>query len=145
MFKENGEIEFAELDDNDRTLVERTKALIRERKSRISTVSAGVRTSKGTEYFGLDVDSELSTEGMCAEFSAIGAMVTGGERNLHTIVAVCHDGGEKYSVIPPCGRCRELLKIFGNPNVIVPLGRNTSDLKKVELSDLLPLDWSSRL
>jgi cytidine deaminase len=140
------QLQFSELDSNDKRLVEETKMLLKEHKSALSSVSAGLRTDRGNEYFGLDVEPEnLSTVGICAEFSAIGTMVTNGEKNIDTIVAVCYKGGYKYHVLAPCGKCREFAKIFGNPYFIVRAGRKATDLKKLKLSDLMPLDWNSRL
>jgi len=62
-------------------------------------------------------------------------MVTEGGTKIEAIVAVClHDDG--WSVLPPCGKCRQFISEFGNPYVIVEVG---GELKKVRLSELYPL------
>ena len=70
---------------------------------------------------------------MCAEYAAIGAMVTAGSNRIQAMVAV---NGKKNSVLPPCGKCRQLISEFGDPYVIVKVG---AKLVKAKLSQLYPL------
>jgi cytidine deaminase len=61
-------------------------------------------------------------------------MVSEGEEEIETIVAVSHkDGGY---VLPPCGKCRQFISEFGNPYVIIQL---EGEIKKIRLSELYPL------
>jgi len=136
-------LELVELTSTDKQLVKDATQLLRDKKSEISSVSAGLFTNKGQKYFGLDVELENSTVGICAEYSAIGAMVSKGERNIETVVAIYYKGKNRYCVLPPCGKCREFLKAFGNPYVIVQVGREARKPMKVKLSELLPLDWAN--
>ena len=129
------------LDKEDRDLVEKTRRLLERRASEISGVSAGLMTARGTEYFGLCIDLKTATLGMCAEFSAIGTMVTGGERKIRTIVAVTDKGSGRFAILPPCGKCRDFIRGFGNPYVIIQVGRDISDSRKVRLSELIPFPW----
>jgi len=70
---------------------------------------------------------------MCAEYAAIGTMVSEGERRIDTIVAV---NGHKHAILPPCGKCRQMISEFGDPYVILKLrGR----LIKAKLSQLYPI------
>jgi cytidine deaminase len=57
-------------------LVEKATELLKKRQSSISSVSAGLRTPGGKEYYGVCIDLENSTTGMCAEHSAIGMIVS---------------------------------------------------------------------
>jgi len=60
-------------------------------------------------------------------------MVTGGATHIDTIVTV---NGKKHVILPPCGKCRQLIGEFGNPYIILKLhGR----LVKVKLADLYPM------
>jgi cytidine deaminase len=134
-------MKFVELNEDDQSLVERTQLLLKKRISKISGVSAGLRTNKGNEYFGLCVDAETATVGMCAEFSAIGTMVTNGERSISTLVAVTGRRKGGYAILPPCGKCRDLARAFGNPFVILQVGKDISESKKVRLLELTPFPW----
>ncbi len=135
---------FVDLSSEDKKLVAKATTLLRKRESEISSVSAGLRTRRSREYYGVSVDPDGTTAGMCAEFSAIGAMVSDGERSIEAIVAISRRG-RAYRVLPPCGKCRELARGFGNPYVIVERpGSKRESLTKIKLSELMPIDWSSR-
>jgi cytidine deaminase len=54
----------------------------------------------------------------CAEHAAVGAMFSEGAFEILAIVAV---SGKKNVALPPCGKCMELLREFGNPYVILKL------------------------
>ena len=135
-------MELRKLNEDDRELVEKTTSLIRRRHSDISGVSAGVRTSRGSEFYGLCVDAKTSTVGMCAEFGAIGSMLTNGESRIRTMVAINYKGKDRYRILPPCGKCRDLAREFGDPYVILQEGRNFGEQRKVRLSELVPAPWN---
>ena len=71
-------------------------------------------------------------------------MVSDGRRDLDTIVAIWQNEYEQHFVLPPCGRCRELISDFNsNAMVIVSVYNHCEDsinnLCKVMVKDLLPL------
>jgi len=66
-------------------------------------------------------------------------MVTNGEKKIATIVAVTVGSEPKFHVLPPCGKCRELIRAFGNPYVIIQTGKENNDLGKIKLGELIPL------
>src|SRR5690242_5350009 len=70
----------------------------------VGGVGAALLTPSGNIYKGVCIDT-ASSLGFCAEHAAAGAMVTAGESRIVAMVAVERDG----SVVPPCGRCRELV------------------------------------
>ena len=78
----------------------------------------------------MDISSGI---GFCAEHAAIAAMITAGESRIAKIVAVW---GED-TVLPPCGRCRELMYEIDAANLEsteVILGED----RIVKLKELLP-------
>jgi len=82
--------------------------------------------------------------GSCAEHAAVAAMVTAREYQVAAIVAVWRDEEERLFVLPPCGRCRELLRQIDRRNLDsdVVLGRDTV----LKLRELLPYhQWPSPL
>jgi len=73
------------------------------------------------------------TGGPCAELVVLGAAAAQGAGELDTIVAV---GDRDRGVVPPCGRCRQvLLDYFPALKVIVGGGES---LRTVVITDLLP-------
>src|SRR5512134_623105 len=95
-------------------------------------VACALLSSAGNLYLGVCIDIS-SGIGFCAEHSAIAAMITAGESRIAKIVAIW---GEN-TVLPPCGRCRELMYQIDETNLDstdVILGESTV----VKLRDLLP-------
>ncbi|WP_223731286.1 cytidine deaminase family protein, partial [Streptomyces purpurogeneiscleroticus] len=68
------------------------------------TVAAAARTADGRIVTGLNVYH--FTGGPCAELVVMGAAAAQGAYDLRQIVAVADEG---RGIIPPCGRCRQVL------------------------------------
>ena len=131
---------FFDLEKPDLELVEKAKDLIAKRKSKWSSVASVLRTRSGKIFEGVNIEIECSAPcSICAEYAAIGTMVTEGEHKIETIVACSYKNGGY--VLPPCGKCRQFICEFGNPRVIVQVGQK---LKKVKLSELYPLPVASK-
>lgn len=97
-------------------------------------VAAALVTEKGNIYRGVCIDTACSL-GFCAEHAAVAAMLTAGEDRVEAIVAVDWD----KKVMPPCGRCRELLMQLGNPEARVFM---PPDHAAVPVKELLPHYWA---
>lgn len=97
-------------------------------------VAAALVTEKGNIYRGVCIDTACSL-GFCAEHAAVAAMLTAGEDRVEAIVAVDWD----KKVMPPCGRCRELLMQLGNPEARVFM---PPDNAAVPVKELLPHYWA---
>ncbi|GGJ27797.1 cytidine deaminase family protein [Streptomyces brasiliensis] len=95
------------------------------------TVAAAARTGDGRIVTAVNVYH--FTGGPCAELVLIGTAAAQGAYDLVTIVAV---GDRERGVVPPCGRCRQvLLDYFPTVKVIV----GTADrARAVPVTDLLP-------
>ncbi|WP_418952614.1 cytidine deaminase family protein [Streptomyces pyridomyceticus] len=95
------------------------------------TVAAAGRNADGRIVTALN--AYHFTGGPCAELVLIGAAAGQGAYELTTVVAV---GDGERGVIPPCGRCRQvLLDYFPEVRIIVGHG---SELRTVRVLDLLP-------
>jgi len=97
------------------------------------TVGAALLTAKGNVYTGIDIDVACGI-GFCAEHSAIAEMLKDRETQIEMIVAT-----NSESIIPPCGRCRELMFQIDckNLNTKVYLSKE----KYMTLDELLPNRW----
>ena len=118
----------------DQVLIDRASELARRRLSERTSVAAALRTKDNQVFQGVNLEVSGSAPcSFCAEYAAVGAMVSEGAFEISTIVAV---SGKKHVVLPPCGKCRQLLREFGNPFVILQLrGRHV----RVRLADLYPV------
>jgi cytidine deaminase len=120
-------------------MIEKAKSVLKPRElargNRAGDVACALLSSNGNLYLGVCIDIN-SGIGFCAEHSAIAAMLTAGESGISKIIAVC----EENTVLPPCGRCRELMYGIDKANLEstdVILGEN----KAVKLRELLPHPW----
>ena len=118
----------------DQLLIERASELARRRMSERTSVAAVLKTKDKRVFQGVNIEVSGSAPcSFCAEYAAVGAMVSEGAFEILTIVAV---SGKKIVVLPPCGKCMQLLREFGNPYVILKLrGRHA----KVRLAELYPV------
>ena len=102
-------------------------------------VGAALRAPSGAIYAGANVENAAFPQGQCAEASAIGALVSAGEREIVAVAVVA----EKVDVCPPCGGCRQRLSEFGKPYTPVHLGRPGDLHQTVTLAELLPLSFGA--
>jgi purine nucleotide phosphorylase/homotetrameric cytidine deaminase len=103
-------------------------------------VGAALRAASGRIYAGCNVENAAFPQGQCAEASAIGAMVTAGEREIVAIAVV--GGGD--GLCTPCGGCRQRLVEFAGPETPVHLCCPEGLRQTVTLGELLPLAFSGR-
>ena len=97
-------------------------------------VGAALLTAAGNIYTGVCIDTACGL-GFCAEHAAIAEMLKHRESEIKMIAAVNTDG----KVLPPCGRCRELMYQVNPLNIDtqVIIGAD----KLVTLRELLPYTW----
>lgn len=95
------------------------------------TVGSVIVSRSGRKYTGICLDFSSSL-GFCAEHAAIAEMLKVHESEIALVVAVSQDG----SVLPPCGRCREMMWQLNDVNVdaLVILAPD----RAVPLRELLP-------
>lgn len=102
--------------------------------SQAGSVGCALRSRSGATYTGICLDLHCGL-GFCAEHHAVAEMLKACESIIETIVAV----GTSGHVVPPCGRCRELLWQVDSANrktrVIMPRA------KVMSLEELLPEHW----
>ena len=95
--------------------------------------SATLFTPSGHIYSGICLDLACGI-GFCAEHAAIADMLKARKTVIESIVALRADG-----IVPPCGRCRELMMQVDRAN------RHTrvwlSDSQVIALGELLPQSW----
>lgn len=101
-------------------------------------VGACVRAASGRLYAGGNVENAAYPVGQCAEASAIGAMVTGGDRLIVEVVLVT----ERAEACSPCGRCRQQLSEFAGPDTPIHLCGPEGLRQTVTLGQLLPLAFA---
>ena len=112
----------------------------------LQEVGAAVRAAGGQIFAGIHFNSASPFATVCGEVVALSCMVAAGHRDLATVAAVWQNGEGRRFLLPPCGRCRTLIRDF-NPEawVFVSTAKDYWDAEaisspgKVRIADLLLL------
>ena len=102
-------------------------------------VGACIRAESGRLYVGCNVENAAYPQGQCAEASAIGAMVSGGDGRIAEIVVM----GEGERLCTPCGGCRQRLSEFAGPETPVHVCSPEGLRETIPLGDLLPYAFAA--
>jgi homotetrameric cytidine deaminase len=103
-------------------------------------VGAALRTDSGRIFAGANVENAAYPQGQCAEASALGAMVTAGERRVVEVLVV----GSGPEPCAPCGGCRQRLNEFAAPATVVHLAGTGGAVMTTTLGELLPRAFGPR-
>jgi cytidine deaminase len=88
----------------------------------------------GRLFDGVNVENASYPLGMCAERSAVAAMVAAGERRIDGVAVVAEGEG----VPTPCGGCRQVLREFASPDTPVLCVHVDGRRERYTVGDLLP-------
>ncbi len=112
-------MEFTGLSEQDtEVLKQATEASNRLYLKGVQEVGAAVRTATGQIFCGIHFETSTGFANICGEIAAICGMVSAGQRDLETIAAVWRNPNGEHYLLPPCGRCREVISDF-NPEAWV--------------------------
>lgn len=95
-------------------------------------VGACIRSTK--LYVGCNIENVSYSITLCAEASAIAAMISAGSKRISEVLIVSN---QEY-VITPCGACRQRLIEFANPDVKVHMFSCNEDYQVMTVGELLP-------
>jgi cytidine deaminase len=116
----------------------------------IQEVGAAVRTASGQIFSAIHFETSTGFANVCGEVAAICLMVAAGHRDLHTVAAVWRSPQGAHFLLPPCGRCREVISDF-NPQARVIISSSPDHWQPeailhplvVQVAELLPLKSNS--
>ena len=98
-----------------------------------------IRTKNNQIFAGVNMENASYPQGICAEGTALGQMISAGEREIAEIV-ICSQGN---TLCFPCGGCRQLLSEFSNENTVVHICHAKNDsLHTTNMGTLLPHSFS---
>jgi cytidine deaminase len=97
-------------------------------------VGAALRAESGAVYAGCNVENAAYPQGVCAEASAISAMVSAGEGAIQAIVTIC-DGD---LLATPCGGCRQKIREFAVPGTLIHVAGPEGVRRTYTMDELLP-------
>jgi cytidine deaminase len=97
-------------------------------------VGAAVLDEQDRIHAGCNVENAAYPSGICAEASAIAALVTHGGRRVLALLVV----GDGESLVTPCGGCRQRLREFAAPDTPVLVADRERVRMQFTLAQLLP-------
>ena len=95
-------------------------------------VGTALMTGDGSVYTGISIKAP-SGLGNCSEYAAIVTMLKDDKHDIKKMISVRN--GE---ILPPCGRCRELVTQITHGDVQIAVDESTA----VSIEDLLPYPWT---
>lgn len=100
-------------------------------------VGAAILGDSGRIFAGCNVENAAYPQGQCAESSAIGAMVTAGDRRIRAIVVMGGETGAE-EICTPCGGCRQRIREFASPDTPIHICDPAGLRRSFSLEALLP-------
>ena len=97
-------------------------------------VGAAVLDEQGRVHVGCNVENAAYPQGLCAEASALGAMVVAGGRRVAALLVV----GDGPALVTPCGGCRQRLREFAAADTPVLVADARGVQMRFTLEQLLP-------
>jgi cytidine deaminase len=97
-------------------------------------VGAVMRGAGGGLYAGCNVENAAFPEGVCAEASAISAMVIAGETKIAEVLVI----SKSDRITSPCGGCRQRISEFAGPDTQIHCLSGSGARQTTSLGELLP-------
>ena len=97
-------------------------------------VGVCIRTPDNQLYVGCNVENASYSLTLCAEASAIAAMIGDGHNKIEEVVVI----GDTKNPLYPCGACRQRLWEFATPDTSIHCCNSHGELHTVLLGDLMP-------
>ena len=104
-----------------------------------ASCAAALMSDSGRVYTGVCIDVACGV-GFCAEHAAVAEMLKGREKRVIAVVAVAQKGTKGWCIVPPCGRCREMLMQVDPGNAATEV--IVSPERSLPLGKLLPVHWN---
>jgi xanthosine phosphorylase len=98
-------------------------------------VGCAIRTASGAVHVGANVENAAYPQGLCAERSAVAAMIAAGEQRIAEVVVI----GSGNEPCAPCGGCRQLLSEFAPQATPVHMAGSDGSLASSTMGKLLPM------
>jgi cytidine deaminase len=100
-------------------------------------VGAAVLDESGAIHSGCNVENAAYPLGVCAESSAIAAMIAHGAKRVRALLVL----GNGRELVTPCGGCRQRLREFADDGTPVLVAGRDGVRKQFTLGELLPASF----
>jgi cytidine deaminase len=103
-------------------------------------VGAAILADDGAVYKGGNVENAAYPNGVCAETSAISAMLQGGAKRIRAIAVM----GQGSKLVTPCGGCRQRIAEFADAETPVHICDPKGVRRSFTIAELLPESFDKR-
>lgn len=103
-------------------------------------VGACIRTEDNELFVGCNIENISYSMTLCAEASALGAMISAGKKKIAE-VAIVSSGS---SPCPPCGACRQRLAEFAAQHTPIHMTWPDGSVQTQLLSELFPQPFNNQ-
>jgi len=100
-------------------------------------VGAAILDEQGRIHMGANIENAAYPQGLCAEATALGAMVMAGGRQARAVLV----SGPGPDIITPCGGCRQKLREFALPDLLIIAADPGGIRQHWTLAELLPFSF----
>jgi cytidine deaminase len=125
------------------------RTFCRSSRRRRHHVACAILLDDGREVLGINIVSNFGPASVCAEQVALGEslkLLSGAQIRLVLTLRATFNAEMPHEVVPPCGRCREILYEYAPCTFIATPGDEaTGACDLVLINNLLPLPFRRRL
>lgn len=100
-------------------------------------VGAAILDEQGNLHHGVNVENAAYPNGSCAETGAIAAMIAAGGSQIDCIAIA----GRGEHLCTPCGACRQRIREFASPQMVISICDETGIRAEFSLDELLPYSF----
>jgi len=100
-------------------------------------VGAAILDEQGRIHVGANIENAAYPQGWCAEATALGAMMMAGGRQARAVLV----SGPGPDIITPCGGCRQKLREFAQPDLLIIAADPGGIRQHWTLAELLPFSF----
>lgn len=100
-------------------------------------VGACLRSANNQLFAACNIENASYSLTLCAEAAAIACMVAAGQLQIKEVVVM----GAGTELCAPCGACRQRLREFAAPNVLVHICDLNGIRKTMTIEELLPISF----
>ncbi|MDF2866594.1 MAG: cytidine deaminase [Gammaproteobacteria bacterium] len=100
-------------------------------------VGACIRSVDDQLFAACNIENASYSLAICAEAAAIACMIVAGQHRIKEVVVI----GTGTELCSPCGACRQRLREFAAPDVLVHICDLNGVRKTMTMEDLLPVSF----
>jgi cytidine deaminase len=100
-------------------------------------VGAAILAEDGNIYAGCNVENAAYPQSNCAEAGAISIMIAGGQKKIKRLYII----GPGVDPVMPCGGCRQKIREFAAPDVVIISHGVDGEPFEKTLDELLPFSF----